>query len=635
MTPTWAQSAQIGPELVLAGWGLLVLLADLAFFRGASSAQRRKALGWIALIGCLAAFWATTPLVLAGDERDPVIFSGTIAADALCGWFDLLLVLLLGFVIAISMSWSFTERWGEYFALLLWATVGMMFLIAAEELLTLFLSLETMTICLYLLTAFETDRRRSAEGGMKYFVYGSVSSALFLFGLSLIYGLTGSTRLIAVRAMLVSTSTTGLGGNIAGAVAVLLMMVGFGFKISAVPFHQWAPDAYEGAPAPVTAWVASGSKIASFIALMKVMLIGLASWSSTPGRPLSPGWVGILALISALTMTYGNFAALAQTNFKRLLAYSSISHAGYLLIGVLAAAVSVEKYSAVAAVLYYLIVYGFTTVATFGIAAWVARDLGSDEIDDLNGLAKRSPLLAASLMILMLSLIGIPPTAGFFGKLYMFMEALNLRQVGPAGLTLVTLVALGLLNSVVSAFYYVRVLKAMYLRESKKPLAAPSPGVTYAVVCATIVVLGFGLANGPPLLAMQTAASEMLSSNDSAITGPVAVANYVPRKPETDKEKYARYQEMLQTPGLPEKLRTRIQDASDRAKYLIEHPIGAAAGPGGGAPATKKAQGRPAAKKAQGGPANKKAQGGPAGKRQNIDGAQMRKSLEDARSQPK
>ncbi len=225
---------------------------------------------------------------------------------------------------------DFTEDWGEYYALLFWATVGMMLLTAAEELLTLFLTLETMTIGLYLCTAMEKTRRRSAEGALKYFVYGSVSSAIFLFGLSLLYGISGSTQLSSIRQAIFPEGggdVTGLKGNLAGATAVLLMLVGFGFKVAAVPFHQWAPDAYEGAPAPVTAWIATGSKMASFVALMKVLLTALAPWSSAVAAASSPGWIGIVVVLSAVTMTYGNFAALAQRNFKRMLAYSSIAHA--------------------------------------------------------------------------------------------------------------------------------------------------------------------------------------------------------------------------------------------------------------------------------------------------------------------
>ena len=334
------------------------------------------------------------------SDADPVIFFGTLAGDVQTAFFNILYVVLLGLIFGLSMSWSFTEEWGEYFALMFWATVGMMLLTASEELVTLFLTLETMTICLYLSTAMEKTKRRSAEGGLKYFVYGSVSSALFLFGLSLIYGMTGTTSFDGIRGSVIfARIRPGLADNVAGATAILAaLMVGFGFKVAAVPFHQWAPDAYEGAPAPVTAWIATGSKLASFVALMKVFLHALLPWSSPATSIMGPGWIGIIAIVSAVTMTYGNFAALAQKNFKRMLAYSSIAHAGYILVGVAAVSISMKGPAAAAAVLYYLIVYAFANVGAFAVAAWLARDLDSDNIDDLNGLGFQEPLLAVCIL---------------------------------------------------------------------------------------------------------------------------------------------------------------------------------------------------------------------------------------------
>ncbi len=354
----------IAPEIVLTVWGLLVLLVDLIAGAqvqpGGSAVSDRHAFapgrgGWrSSRPRSCASFRSSSgprpdvdavvdqsgkrPLLARTD--DPLIFFGTIAGDMQSAFFNLLYIALLGLVVGLSMSSSFTDELGEYFALLFWATVGMMLLTAAEELVTLFLTLETMTICLYLSTALEKTRQRSAEAGLKYFVYGSVSSALFLFGLSLIYGMTGTTYLDGIQKLLKTTGTAGLAGNVAGATAILLLLVGFGFKIAAVPFHQWAPDAYEGAPAPVAAWIATGSKLASFVAMMKVFLHALLPWSNPTTSVLGPGWIGIVAVIAAVTMTYGNFAALAQRNLKRMLAYSSIAHAGYILVGV--AAVSVR-----------------------------------------------------------------------------------------------------------------------------------------------------------------------------------------------------------------------------------------------------------------------------------------------------
>ena len=444
---------------------------------------------------------------------------------------------MLGLVVWLSMAWSFTEDWGEYFALVTWATVGMMLLAASEELVTLFLTLETMTICLYLTTAFEKTRRRSAEGGLKYFVYGSVSSALFLFGLSLLYGLTGTTQFESIREVLASTGpdSRGLSGNVAGATALLLMLVGFGFKIAAVPFHQWAPDAYEGAPAPVTALIATGSKLASFVALMKVFLHALQPWSHPSNELLGPGWLGVIAIVSAVTMTYGNFAALAQRNLKRMLAYSSIANAGYMLVGVAAASVSTRGAEAAGSVLFFLVVYAFANIGAFAVAAWLVRDKKTDDIDDLNGLGMQSPLLAICILVLMLSLIGIPPFAGFFGKLYMFMEALN-QQHAETRLTLMGLVALGLMNSVVSAFYYVRVLKAMFLREpgGSRRLGLAGGSIEIPIAIGALVAIFFGIYPGRLMSVMQAAAVPMLTSTSGGFAAMISAPSgtgYAPLPP--------------------------------------------------------------------------------------------------------
>jgi NADH-quinone oxidoreductase subunit N len=571
----------LAPHIVLTIWGLLVLMVDMALVRRKDPTERRNTIGRLSLIGvgvglvaaavvCFlpldvranpGAYESSAVAVDRGDQAraarqgqdgeqgeswgdltrhrlghllgakgvdyltvtDPPLFFGTLSGDSQVAYFNIIYIGLLGLILWLSTAWSFTEEWGEYFALMFWATVGMMLLTASEELITLFITLETMTICLYLCTALEKSRRRSAEGGLKYFVYGSVSSALFLFGLSMLYGLTGTTYFDGVRQVLGITdravggdtfvSGTGLAGNVAGGTAVLLMLVGFGFKVAAVPFHQWAPDAYEGAPAPVTAWIATGSKLASFVALMKVFVHALLPWSNPQSNLMGPGWLGIVAVIAAVTMTFGNFAALAQRNLKRMLAYSSIAHAGYILVGVAAASVAVDNTKATGAVLYYLIVYAFANVGAFAVAAWLVRDKKTDEIDDLNGLGTQEPLLAGCILILMLSLIGIPPLAGFFGKLYVFMEALDQREPSRS-ITLLWLVALGLFNSVVSAFYYVRVLKAMYLREPGERRLAPASGpIALPILLAAGLMIVFGILPDTLLLSpMQAAAAPMLTS---------------------------------------------------------------------------------------------------------------------------
>jgi NADH-quinone oxidoreductase subunit N len=483
------------PVILLTIWGLLSLIFDLTLLAGQDSTTRNRALGMWTLAGLVGSLvlsqFLSNQYMGPCAGTDPKIFFGSLNGGVLFIQFASLVILFAVLITCLSMVWNFTSHWGEYYAMLVWSAVSMILLIAAEDLLTLFLALETMTICLYLMTAMEKSKQRSAEAGLKYFVYGSVSSALFLFGISLVYGMTGTLSISEIGHILSSTDKPGLTGNVVGGVAVLMILVGFGFKVSAVPFHQWAPDVYEGAPTPVSAWLASGSKLASLVAMVKVMGGGLGSWAST-NSPTSPGWVGLLALIAAATMTYGNFAALGQKNLKRLLAYSSIAHAGYMLVGVIAVGLSTEPEEAAAALFFYLVVYGLTTIAGFALAAWIDRDRGTEEVEDLNGLARRHPYVGVAVCILMLSMIGIPPTAGFFGKLYMFMEALNVG--GTDKVTMVGLVALGLFNSVVSAFYYIRILKAMFFRESDRAELKPmGPEIALPLGLGAALTLFFGL----------------------------------------------------------------------------------------------------------------------------------------------
>lgn len=523
----------VAPALVLALWGLVVIAADLGRFRRLDPAARRVACGRATLVGvglalASAVFLAWADALAQSDaprltalfgeslggylaRADGLIFFGTLARGLAVDVLNVLFLVLLAMVVWMSTSYGFTDDLGEYFALMLWATVGMMLLSAAEELATLFIALETTTICLYLATAFERSRRRSAEAGLKYFVYGSVSSALFLYGLSLVYGLAGSTYFDAIGRVL-RGGEAGLAGNLAGASALLLLLVGFGFKVAVVPFQQWAPDVYEGAPAPVAAWVATGSKVASFVAMLKVFVHALGPWSHPSEGLMGPGWLGVVVAVAAATMTYGNFAALAQKDLKRMLAYSSIAHAGYMLVGVAAASVSTEGPASAGAVVYYLIVYALANVGAFAVAAWLARDKGTEAIADLDGLAGRSPWLAVCITILMLSLIGVPPFAGFFGKLYVFMEALR-QEPSNARIVLTWLVALGLFNSVVSAFYYVRVLKAMYLREpSGRPIEPARPALALPIAAAAVLVTVLGVVPGPLVDLSRSVAVPMLTA---------------------------------------------------------------------------------------------------------------------------
>lgn len=569
--PDLTQFGSVILEILLASWGLLVLLIDAAITRKLHTERRRGLLGLIALVGCGIAFvWLIRPLIGAVEpstgDPDPVVFHAVLADDMMTRIFNGLLLLGLALVISLSLASSYAEDWGAYFALLIWSTVGMMFLIASEDLLLFFLSLEMMALCLYQAAAIEKGRSRSAEAGMKYFIYGSVASALLLFGLSLIYGMTGQTQYALIRIELGErvfasqpAGGSALVGDAAGSIAVLLVLVGLGFKVALVPFHQWAPDTYEGAPAPVSAWIASGSKVASFVALIKLLVVALGPWAGQLNNPASKGWIAVLVLVSAATMTFGNLAALGQKNFKRMLGYASIAHTGYIMVGVLATSLISRKDAADAAssVLFYLVIYGLTTIGAFGAAAWLSREKRTDNISDLNGLGYRSPGLAACVVVLMLSLIGVPPLAGFFAKLYVFMEVLKTSE--PARTILLALVGLALLNTVISAYYYVRVLRAMFLREEPRdqPRLARGPvsrSVAWPITLGALVAVAAGVLPAPLLEAMRMSSTMMLAINpppqERLQTG--ADPTYDPRTdPDNSPEVIEQRKRMLQGVGRP------------------------------------------------------------------------------------
>jgi NADH-quinone oxidoreductase subunit N len=386
----------------------------------------------------------------------------------------------------VSLETKFTEHAGEYFALLLLATVGMMFLVSTENTLLIFVSLELLSLCLYVMTAFNKQNIQSAEAALKYFLIGGVSAAFLLFGLSLAYGLTGELNLSKMAMKFAGAKLDPL-----VIVAMLMIVVGFGFKVAAVPFHLWAPDAYQGAPTPSAAFIASGSKVASFFILAKVMMLGFAgAEGSGAWRGFAQGWVPILAMLAALSVVVGNLAAIAQSSVKRLLAYSAVAHAGYALVGLLAN----EKSDGLAAVLYYVTTYGLTTLGAFAVVTVVQEKAGDDRLETFAGLSKRSPLLAFCLMIFLLSLAGIPPLAGFFGKFYLFKAGLFVKGGGAASLGLLWLVILALVMSAVSLYYYLQVLKQAFVADAP-PDAVPLPisrvtGAMLILLAAAVVLLG-------------------------------------------------------------------------------------------------------------------------------------------------
>jgi NADH-quinone oxidoreductase subunit N len=466
-----------GPELLLTLAAIVVLFVDMGGMRSTGRPTRRMAAAAIVSMGCLAAFlW--TMLSEAGGSLPGAI----LVVDPLTSLAKQILLAVTVLTAVLSIESDFTEHIGEYFALMLLATIGMLLMVSSENLLMIFLGLELTSLSLYVLTAFRKESPASAEAGLKYFLMGSGAAAFALFGFSLLYGLTGSIQLREIAAALQGKPMDPL-----LAVAMVMAVIGFGFKIAAVPFHLWAPDTYQGAPGPSAALIASGSKVASFFLLAKVMIIGFAgAEGSGSWRFLVAGWIPLLATVAALSMVLGNLAALAQDSVKRLLAYSAIAHAGYALLGIIAVS---ER--GMEALLYYMATYAITIVGAFGVITMVESDRGDVRMDDLRGFGRRAPLPAFCLMVFVLSLAGIPPLAGFFGKFYLFATAL---ERAPASLGLLWLVALAIAMSAVSLYYYMQVLKRVYLSAPADTMPAIRGSITVqtglAVAAVGVIVLG-------------------------------------------------------------------------------------------------------------------------------------------------
>jgi len=436
------------PETVVVITALVVLAVDLLVLRHESLPLRFGVGALVGGLGCVAAIFFAV-----GRHDVANLFDGMFMVDPVSNVVKGAMLVLTIFTMAVSTLGKFTEHVGEYLALILLATVGMMFLVSTEDLLMIFIALELLSLSLYVLTAFNKRNIKSAEAALKYFLFGGMAAAFTLFGLSLLYGMSGSTNLPHIAAGL-----AGKGLDPLLMVAIVTTVIGFGFKVAAVPFHLWAPDAYEGAPAPSAAFIASGSKVASFFILAKVMMIGFAGAEGGAGwHKFASGWVPTVALMAALSMVLGNLTAIAQTSVKRLLAYSAIAHAGYMLTGVLANTAASQ-----AALMFYVITYGLTVVGAFGVVAVVEEATGSDTIESFAGLSRRAPLLALCLLVFLLSLAGIPPLAGFVGKFFVFSAVLGAES---RHLSLLWLVILAIGMSAVSFYYYLRVLKAAYVSD--------------------------------------------------------------------------------------------------------------------------------------------------------------------------
>jgi NADH-quinone oxidoreductase subunit N len=456
--------AALMPEFVLTGVALVVLLLD-AFVPKA----RHAMIGWISIAGLLLTAAVLVPY--AGEHATAA--RGMIAVDGFGAFFKFLF--LLAAVLTILMSSRYLEiegaRPGTYYFLILCATLGMMFMASGIDLVTIFIGLETMAISFYILAGFIKPSRRSNEAAVKYFLLGCFSLGLLLYGMSILYGLTATTNLRTIATLLAGEEHhTWL------PLAVILVVAGIGFKIAAVPFHMWAPDVYEGAPTPITAFLSVGSKAASFAMLLRIFFEGLPS--------VNGDWGMLFYGLAILTMTFGNIAALTQSNIKRMLAYSSIAHAGYLLIGVVAA--TRVPQIGVKAVLIYLMVYAFMQFGAFGVVTLLRRrDVIGEELKDMSGLFERSPLAGTAMLLFMLSLGGIPPTAGFMGKFWLFSAAIDGGYYW--------LAVIGVLNSAVSLYYYLRVVVFMWFKgepAGSELVVSPGMAILLAVTIAGTLAIG-------------------------------------------------------------------------------------------------------------------------------------------------
>ena len=452
----------IVPLLCVTAAGIAAMLAEA--FR---EPGERMPIGGLGLVGLAGAGISTALLWGRGQTG-----FGVVAADTF-GLFFVMILVVIG-VMTMLLSPRLIERdelpGGEYYALTLFALVGMMLMAMATDLLVIFLALEVMSLAVYVLTALKRNSEASVEGAFKYFILGGFSSAFFLYGIAFVYGLTQTTKLEGVGQVVAAAAG---GQPVLALVALGLLLVGFGFKVSAVPFHMWTPDAYEGAPTIVSGFMSTGVKAAAFAAFVRVM--------ATAFHPLQATWYPVFWGLAAVTMVLGTVVGVAQMNLKRMLAYSSIAHAGYLLVG-LTAANDVGR----GAILFYLLTYGVTNLAAFAVIGLLAtRDRANDDLASMAGLSNRHPALAAVFSVLLLSLGGIPPTAGFVAKWYIFSAAVRSGDY--------LLAIIGVLTSVVSIFFYLRVIVMMYMAEPADLPRSPAPSRAATITLAATVVVTFYL----------------------------------------------------------------------------------------------------------------------------------------------
>lgn len=451
------------PEIALVILAALIMVLDL--FRPVR--ERDNLLGWVTFIGISLIAILAIVLFWPGNESF-LVWGGMLRVDSAAAIFRLIILIGAALAVLFSMHIESVKQRGEYFAMLLFSIIGMGLMAAASDLIMLYLAIETTAIPLYVLAGFITREKKSAESGLKYLLFGAMTSAVMLYGFSLLYGFSGSTQFSAILTAL----QEGLIPQGIQVMILFLVVVGFGFKVSAVPFHFWAPDVYEGSPTPVSGFLSTSSKAAGFIALVRFLLSVFV---------IEPQiWMLIVAMLATISMLTGNLLAMVQKDAKRLLAFSSISHAGYILIGVASGTALGMK-----GVIYYLLAYLFTNTAAFGVINAIERETGSSELKQLNGLMKRSPGLALILLVSFLSLAGIPPFGGFISKIIVFSAAVEANMVW--------LLLVGILNSIIGLYYYLTVLRIAFTGDAEvsKPVTVfPAWKFAFAICVLGIIVLG-------------------------------------------------------------------------------------------------------------------------------------------------
>ena len=475
----WAQLPSVLPEIGLTVLAVVVLFADIY-----GSVATRRNVVYVSAVGM--ALLALVPLIWQPDsalyENGILLWGGMVNYDPLSQIFKVMLLLAGAVTCLMAAGDKGVGDKGEFYLIVIVATLGGLMMSSAADLILVFVALETLSIPLYMLASFRRGDQRSAESGMKYFLYGAFASAIMLFGFSLLYGFAGTTNLAGIA----DAMSNGLGdGVVAVMTALVMVVVGFGFKISAVPFHFWTPDVYEGAPTPVTAFVSVSSKAASFALLLRFLTAVFPADLAVHGVVIQDFWVNLLVVVSIASMTLGNVVALRQSNIKRLLAYSSIAQAGYTLIGVVALGGANDSL-AVASVSFYMFMYIFTNLLVFGAVILFIAKTDTEEISDMAGLNRRSPWLALFITIGLLSLGGIPPAAGFFGKFFLFQAAVNANLVG--------LALIAVTNAIIALYYYLVVIKVMYVDvgpDDDLPIGIPRVyGWSLGITALIVILLG-------------------------------------------------------------------------------------------------------------------------------------------------